>query len=316
MSKSTAWCFSLLVLTLTACAPLQIASTPSPLPTPTLDNFGSVVLTSLRCITDLELDEQNVYWSGCGEKGIIGSVSKNGGEALTLAQDDNAITSLAVDETAVYWTSCDKAKQTSTGAVMRMPKAGGTPETLFHGAICPSSLRVDGTNLYWIDAGLWTMDKAGSDPVNIQADVELRMPERQGHERMIVRVLDIVKVEAGNIYYLEYVDNQPGMIACMDQHTMLRRVSKGGTTQASLGMIDGPAAQYAADKDASYLSGPCTRTNEVVRVFDSGEKAAISLKNLNGLIWSRDKRAADDGYFYWWDDENNQLRRFPKQSTP
>ena len=160
------------------------------------------------------------------------------------------------------------------------------------------------------------MDKAGSDPINIQADVELQMPERQGHERMIVRVVDIVKVEAGNIYYLEYVDNQPGLIACMDQDTMLRRVSKDRTLRVGIAMIDGPVNQYASDEDATYLSGPCIWQDEVVRVFDSGEKAAISLKNLNGLIWSRDKRAADDGYFYWWDDENNQLRRFPKQSAP
>lgn len=316
MSKSIVWCFSLLILTLTACAPLQIVSTPSLLPTPTLDNFGPVVLTSLNCVTDLELDEQKVYWASCGEKGAIGSVSKNGGEALFLAQDDNAITSLAVDETAVYWTSCGEGKPTSTGAVMRMPKAGGTPETLFDGATCPSSLRVDGTNLYWIDAGLWTMDKAGSDPINIQADAELRMPERQGHERMIVRVVDIVKVEAGNIYYLVYVDNQPGMTACKDQDTTLMRVSKDGTTQVGIAGIDGPVGQYTSDKDATYLSGPCIWADKVIRVFDSGEKAAISLKSLRGLIWSRDMRAADDSYFYWWDDENNQLRRFPKQSAP
>jgi hypothetical protein len=160
------------------------------------------------------------------------------------------------------------------------------------------------------------MDKAGSDPVNILADAELRKKGGLRDERSVVRVADIVKVESGDIYYLVYRDNMPGMIACKDQYTILGRMSKDGTPQAGLGLVEGPIAHYAADQNASYLIGWCRHDYEVARVFDSGEKAAISLKGLHGFIWRYNKFAADDDHFYWWDDENNQLRRFPKQSVP
>ncbi len=358
MSKSTAWCFSLLILILTACVPLPAVLTPAPLPTPTLDKMGSVFLAPLDCVTGLELDEQNVYWSGCGEKGIIGSVSKNGGETilladeqlsphaividdenvfwldgtpestfavmkvnkqggevLTLVQDNAEITSLAIDETAVYWTSCVRNGQASAGTVMKVPKASGVPTALFDGATCPSSIHVDEANVYWTDAGVWRMKKDGSAPTQIVTDAELRKGVSLRDDRSVVRAADIVKVEAGDIYYLLYVDNMPGMIACMDQHTLVMRMSKDETTRTSLGMIDGPAAQYVTDKDATYLSGPCTRMNEVIRIFDSGERAAISLE------WLRESRpynkfAVDENYFYWWDNQNNQLRRFSRQSKP
>ena len=69
-------------------------------------------------------------------------VSTAGGEVL--ASDQQLPWGIAVDATYVYWTN-----RAASGAVMRMPKGGGTPSALVPSLSYPSSIAVDDAEVYW-----------------------------------------------------------------------------------------------------------------------------------------------------------------------
>ncbi len=112
--------------------------------------------------------------------GFIGRVSRSGGAVQRLAEltDPAAIPSgLAVFAGYVYWTQTD-------GAVLRVPAAGGSAETLASGEVAPAGIAVNASGATWLDAGHWGIDctptdgqvrrlPAGADaPVTLAAGLE------------------------------------------------------------------------------------------------------------------------------------------------
>jgi hypothetical protein len=98
--------------------------------------------------SNITLDADNAYWVN-SVGGEVMRVSKSGGSPVMLASSQTGPTDIAVDASSVYWGVTESAA--GTGAVLRVPLGGGTPETLASKQ-SPASIVVDGTSVYWLNA--------------------------------------------------------------------------------------------------------------------------------------------------------------------
>jgi sugar lactone lactonase YvrE len=92
-----------------------------------------------------------VYWTDGDD---ILSAASSGGTATTLATGQAFPFDLAVDATDLYWTNASGA-----GAVLKMPKAGGTPTTLVANSGM-ARLAVDAKSVYFTTPGASSNDGA------------------------------------------------------------------------------------------------------------------------------------------------------------
>jgi hypothetical protein len=77
------------------------------------------------------------------------------------------VTSIAVDTNYLYWTDSwtegsDPSTFVSTGVVMKVPLAGGTPVVLATGQSRPTAIAVDAVNVYWITQPGFATQDAGA----------------------------------------------------------------------------------------------------------------------------------------------------------
>lgn len=118
---------------------------------------GSAVATVVGNLADVPyavaLDADTVYWT---TDHAIMSAGLDGSRVKTLLAVQAS--SLAVDAHAVYFTASSGGP--ATGAVEKMPKDGGTPETIASGLKSPGEIALHGGNVYWVDG----TSRALSDP--------------------------------------------------------------------------------------------------------------------------------------------------------
>jgi hypothetical protein len=110
-------------------------------------------------------DSENVYWTSAT---LLMKAPLGGGTRTTLATGLTTIPNaeeIAVDSAYVYFTSFEDPapEYPQSGAVMKVPIAGGTPITLASEQDYPLGLTVDSTNVYWVNEG-----SSGSDGSVIQ----------------------------------------------------------------------------------------------------------------------------------------------------
>jgi hypothetical protein len=123
----------------------------------------------------IAIDSTNVYWFDYGVYGgeasatiLVMRAPIGGGMPAQVGvftvgpdgQTGSPIVSIAAaaDATSLYWTSnaywaTGGPTGFTTGTVMKMPLAGGSPITLASNQSNPSSIAVDGTNVYWTNTG-------------------------------------------------------------------------------------------------------------------------------------------------------------------
>jgi hypothetical protein len=113
-----------------------------------------------------------------------GSSSPCGAQPTVLASGQPDPVDLAVDATSVYWTT-QPIGNPSAGSVVkvpiaggptttRVPKTGGTPQTIATGQRAANGIAADGTSIYWVTAGTFNQDgtvmkapKAGGQAVTL-----------------------------------------------------------------------------------------------------------------------------------------------------
>jgi hypothetical protein len=98
----------------------------------------------------MAIDATSVYWTDCGDPdlGRVQKVSKAGGPVVPLASG-NRLSGIAVDSTNVYWVA--GTTDASSGSIMIVPVAGGTPTVLAPESGEPAHIAVDASFVYWGD---------------------------------------------------------------------------------------------------------------------------------------------------------------------
>jgi hypothetical protein len=144
--------------------------------------------------------------AGAGGGGGVGGGGGSAGAAaaVTVASGEDLPGAVAVDDSFVYWTT--------TTAVRRSAKSGGSAMTLFSSQGSGDNLIIDGTNLYWRNA---------TTPNGVFSG-----PTTGGQATMVVGGLPSnFALDADSIYWIDAGD------------LMLRRASKanGGTAQVLAG---------------------------------------------------------------------------------
>ncbi|MDF2691812.1 MAG: hypothetical protein K0S65_195, partial [Labilithrix sp.] len=122
----------------------------------------------------IALDATTVFY-GAGD--MIRRIEKTGADLKTIAVNQKP-RSLAVDTTHVYWINegpivFDDAGPPK-GAVVRVPKTGGTPETIVSGLVQPLHLAVGGEHLYVADRGnkvVFRTDKDGKNRLDLATNL-------------------------------------------------------------------------------------------------------------------------------------------------
>jgi hypothetical protein len=106
----------------------------------TCGGADEVVVTSMRPVDSLVVDDQSVYWSSRGD-GSIRSAPISGGEPITLFGGYTRIWSLALSGSWIYWTSAE--------GVFKGSREGGAPTTI--SSEQGQALAVDDGVVYWTD---------------------------------------------------------------------------------------------------------------------------------------------------------------------
>jgi sugar lactone lactonase YvrE len=135
-------------------------------------------LTPTHCIA---LGPTDVYYAGfdpnlirwsewpyeeCASVGRVLSVPKSGGAPVSVASDQGCPMSIAVDASGVFWVNDGTYalvgygpaqnplySYNEDGAVMAVPKTGGSPTALASALHHPSGLAVDAASVYWTSSG-------------------------------------------------------------------------------------------------------------------------------------------------------------------
>jgi hypothetical protein len=119
-------------------------------------------------VSAIAVDATNVYWPDGNQAMGVFATPVGGGTTTTLAAGVNAplglaldattlyfvleianpgaVVSVAVDDANVYWAVPGNKEN---GAIMSVPKGGGTAVTVATGAWDPFALAADATSLYW-----------------------------------------------------------------------------------------------------------------------------------------------------------------------
>jgi hypothetical protein len=101
----------------------------------------TTIATPVSLPGDLAVDSANVYWAASGN---VAKAPIRGGPITTLVSGVTPQV-MTIDETSVYFTT----NAGNTGKVMRVPKSGGTPQTLAFEVTNEQGIAVDQSNVYW-----------------------------------------------------------------------------------------------------------------------------------------------------------------------
>jgi hypothetical protein len=200
-----------------------------------------------------------------------------------LASGQQRPSAILVDSNYVYWVN--EAEGAMPGAIMRMPKSGGTPQPLAPGRANPKSLSVAIGTVFFTD------DLGGAEG---QAGV-FRAAKSDGH----VAPVDIdglgagaLSLNAGFLYSEAWAPGAPGRV---------RKSSvdgEGGTGGCYPYVTTSPDARIRAiDADGEYLYFVDTKANAILRsalgcnstatVFapDQGGARALALASVTNVFW-------------------------------
>lgn len=244
----------------------------------------------------LQADADALYWvnrrwiPGMGVFTIF-RMPKSGGQPVELATYQHVNGSLAVDESYVYW-------RDYSSAVMRLPKMGGEAPQV---APIPA-LVFDGPDAYWLSGGLVRSNKDGSNLVILVKDSDLQ--HLGGRPYSLVSIMDIFP-GPNEIYFSVYVDNNPGMLGCTDQSTILMKVPRNGGAFVALASAAGRASFFVT-RPFAYTWGDCMTP---FQKLDLSHQPAGTVAVIGGMATAM---AEDSAFVYGSDTTGTRIVRILK----
>ena len=229
------------------------------------------------------VDGAGAYWTnscsgaGCG----VFAWPKAGGAPTQIATSPYA-DGIAVDDTAVFWIASN-GPAAPTGAVMRMPKAGGPVQQLVTGLEHPWSIALDDAFAYWTDEDAGTVG---------------RVPKGGGPKETVASTsvgVWALAVDDARVYWSVYVP-YTGFVGSAAK-------SGGATTMLAMG-LDQPAG-VAVDAESLYVAVQGTGApGSILKVSKGGGTAAIVATNQQ----RPSNVAVDDACVYWANGDGTVMR--------
>jgi hypothetical protein len=255
------------------------------------------LLSGLSCPEHLYVEPDGLFWlehkwiDGTGEFNIF-RWPISGGQPVELVTYRANNGSLSLDDTYVYWME-------NAGTVMRLPRAGGTPQV----APVPA-LVFEGPDAYWLN-GTGDLVRSGKDdssPVTLvrQSDLD-GLAGRQPSRVFIMSIFP----RSSYLYFTVFVDNYPGMISCTDQRTVLMRMPNDGGSFSQVAWAASRAEYFVMEPFAYSFGGYCMRGLYKVNLDSQSVETVLAGESPSAL-------AEDATFIYWVDFDNGWVKRMAK----
>lgn len=217
-----------------------------------------IATAALGSITDIAVDDTNVYWlEGTADGGTrVMKAPVGGGASAEIATSTLSPAYLTINATSVYWNDYDMPG--STGALWSAPLAGGAAvklTTYIPDVATLGNLAVDDTNLYWVSYTTGTVHAVSIDG-GTATDLATGPPGPTA-----------VAVDAQYVYWLNAGQSGSGSI--------MRLPKKGGApnTLATLN-VDDLRGAIATDTKSIYVRAGSVEGDNLFAVPLAGGTAA------------------------------------------
>jgi hypothetical protein len=203
------------------------------------------VFTLLEAIIpeDFAVDGEHIFANEQAMGGQIVRVPQTGGTPTVIAQDTRA-RRFATDEDHIYWSD------TQAGAVLRADKYGGDVQLIANGAR-PFGIALHGDHLYWADEG-------EPMPGPLQGGSIQRVPKSGGESELVLPLPGASGRE----------------IAVDDTHVYFTKLSKSGSTQATLQRVPLGGGEPEAVGGSSFV-GLAVDGNQIYGLQQDGTSATV-----------------------------------------
>jgi hypothetical protein len=260
-------------------------------------------------ISDIAVDETNVYWTQVATSTSVGAVSWKPfatTNAMTdvVSSQDNALADprgIRVDNTNIYWVDLMSgsveawSKVTNGRLLLRFPVAdGGASDS-------PVDITSDGTNVYWVtyDGG-----EVISAPIGVSDGPLTIIAQGEAHPHAIT-----CDVNGANVYWVDYGDPN----SATPTGFVKQAPKTGSSTPITLSMSEDKPWDVAVDDTHVYwtnLDNPGT-----VKMAPKGGGAVTTLAENLGTPYGIAVDPDDNPpplYIYWTNFSDNTVMRLPK----
>ncbi|HEX8796206.1 MAG TPA: hypothetical protein VF765_34890 [Polyangiaceae bacterium] len=127
---------------------------------PARGGTGGTIAMDPGSFSGVGLDDASVYWAN-SLQGTVAKAPVAGGAETTLATGQSSPSFLTTDSSNAYWINLGNPPATSE--IVTVPVGGGTPVTLASNQSYPRGLAADGASVYWVtfDGAIMKVPKSG-----------------------------------------------------------------------------------------------------------------------------------------------------------
>jgi len=218
--------------------------------------LATSIATNQPSAAALAIDSTSLYWTNLGAESNAGSIAKapltgvamdggsaDAGGATVLATGLTLPAAIAVDAQSIYWV--ETGTMPRTGAVLKMPLAGGAITPLAPGQNQPTTLAVDGTSVYWGQVGGMTnMGAVVKTPLAGGAVTTLVANQAQ---------VGAITVDAEHVYWVTTSGTGTGMVlrAALDGSAVTTLIEKQNFASAIA--VDDTSVYWTDDLDGTVM---------------------------------------------------------------